>query len=281
MVRLAERSAPESIDGAHVARLKPEEDNIRAALEWSVQHNAAELGLRLATGACFMWVFNGHNLEGSQWVERLLGLSSASSNSGARATASLFQAEMLLNLGNYALAQERAEAGLEEHRARGDTRGVGLGYHMLGNVALHRGLLAEANTLHTSAAQQWRSVNSPGYALSLGQCGIEACELGDFERVGELAVELDAIGRAQNEPLIQADELHLKGTVAAAEGDSNATALFNESIELRLGVWDVQGIVMTLTSLGHAEMDLNRTTSALQTLLMPHVTPARRASWYE
>lgn len=49
LVQLAERALPEALDPIHVRVLLPEEDNVRAALEWVLRRGQAELGLRLAT----------------------------------------------------------------------------------------------------------------------------------------------------------------------------------------------------------------------------------------
>ena len=87
MARLGERSPPLRRDSAHLALLKPEEDNFRAALEWATQQDAGGLGLRLTSGAFRLWQQTGHYLEGSTWCDRVLRLPSAASvATAARAT---------------------------------------------------------------------------------------------------------------------------------------------------------------------------------------------------
>jgi predicted ATPase len=51
VLQFAERTPTESIDAAQAARLAPEEDNIRTALDWAVQQNQADVGMRLALAA--------------------------------------------------------------------------------------------------------------------------------------------------------------------------------------------------------------------------------------
>src|SRR5437764_13756095 len=99
MLRLAERPPSETFDAAHASQLRPEEDNMRAALEWAVQHDEAEVGLRLAAGALRIWSFSGHYLEGSGWLERLVALPSALAAPAARATALVANAQLLVMLG--------------------------------------------------------------------------------------------------------------------------------------------------------------------------------------
>src|SRR6185503_19496601 len=77
MLELAERTPNDSINSARAAMLTPEQDNVRAALGWAVQHEEADVGLRLATAAYPMWQFNGHYAEGATWFDRLLALPGA------------------------------------------------------------------------------------------------------------------------------------------------------------------------------------------------------------
>ena len=77
MLRLAQHGPLEAIDSVQAARLVPEEDNVRVALDWSVQCDQAEPGLRLAIAAYPVWTFTGHYSEGLAWFDRLLALPSA------------------------------------------------------------------------------------------------------------------------------------------------------------------------------------------------------------
>jgi predicted ATPase len=77
MVEQAERINPEPLDLSRHTALFAEEDNLRAALEWAIQHDQAELGLRLANAAFPLWFTGGHYLEGSTWFDRVLSLPTA------------------------------------------------------------------------------------------------------------------------------------------------------------------------------------------------------------
>ena len=72
-------------------RLRDEEDNLRRALRWTIDHGATELGLRIG-GACWRFWFHWAELrEGSTWLETLLALpgSDAAGEPRARALSSL------------------------------------------------------------------------------------------------------------------------------------------------------------------------------------------------
>lgn len=52
-------------------RLEAEHDNLRAALEWASEHDAVQ-AMQLAAALRWFWYFNGHSLQGRDWLERVL-----------------------------------------------------------------------------------------------------------------------------------------------------------------------------------------------------------------
>jgi predicted ATPase len=72
--RLAECTPLQAVDDAKAALLMREEDNVRAALSWAVDHAEAEVGALLANAAYTMWMFSGHYSEGVSWFDRVLAL---------------------------------------------------------------------------------------------------------------------------------------------------------------------------------------------------------------
>ena len=68
-------------------RLRDEEDNLRRALRWTIDHGATELGLRIG-GACWRFWFHWAELrEGITWLEALLALPGADTAGEPRARA--------------------------------------------------------------------------------------------------------------------------------------------------------------------------------------------------
>src|SRR5207245_3416791 len=55
-------------------RLERENDNLRAALAWALQTEAAESALRLGSALFLFWVIRGREAEGSRWLEAALAL---------------------------------------------------------------------------------------------------------------------------------------------------------------------------------------------------------------
>ena len=264
ILALAERAPPESVDVGVAALLRPEEDNVRAVLEWAVRERRVELGLRLATAAYPMWTFTGHYAEGSSWLDRLLALPEAVRTPAVSSMGLTFNAQLRHMQGEYALADAYGRAALEEHESHADARGVAATLSILGNVALHRGDLARAGALHAEAARRLHELGNPGEVVSLLQSGLVAWELGDTDHVRQLAAEVEAIARVRRQPHALALVLHLRALVAARDGDSLVAARFLlQALALCRSVGDQQGTVTCLTTLGHVRLDQGQAVAAL------------------
>jgi predicted ATPase/class 3 adenylate cyclase/DNA-binding XRE family transcriptional regulator len=74
---LAERAQPElrgSGQSAWLERLERDHDNLRAALDWSLEHAAAAARARPWVAMLEFWLRRGYWHEGREWMARLLGL---------------------------------------------------------------------------------------------------------------------------------------------------------------------------------------------------------------
>ena len=61
-----------AVQTAALNRLVPEHDNIRAVLDWILQSNEIQVGLRLCAKLRQFWELRGFAVEGAEWMERLL-----------------------------------------------------------------------------------------------------------------------------------------------------------------------------------------------------------------
>jgi predicted ATPase/DNA-binding NarL/FixJ family response regulator len=260
--QVAERMEFLSLDSAQAVLLRAEEGNLRAALEWTVEYGHADLGLRLASRACPMWLYSGHLAEGRSWLGRLLALPSPPEAYAARADALSADAQLLLTMGSFASAHSRGQAALQAQRAHGDERGVGLALTVLGNMALQRGDLAEARALHSEAAERLRRLGSP--AVNLRQLALVACELGDAPIAHQLIDELEAIGQTRRDAFALSSALYEKGLLAAASGETSAASdLLEQALAGVRSNGYQTGIVYTLTALGHVRLTQGRREAAL------------------
>jgi predicted ATPase/DNA-binding SARP family transcriptional activator len=72
---LAQRAAPRLTGPDQVRwlnRLHVEQNNLRAALTWSLRHDGGHSALRIAASAWWFWLQFGHVAEGSRWLDRVL-----------------------------------------------------------------------------------------------------------------------------------------------------------------------------------------------------------------
>jgi predicted ATPase/DNA-binding NarL/FixJ family response regulator len=265
LLQLAERGEPLSWDAVSAAVLQPEEGNVRAALEWTLEHDQAELGLRLAAAAFSLWLYNGHYREGLAWLERLLAAPTTAAAHGARANALTVDAQLQMTLGDFARAHERGQAALEAQQARGDAQGIALALTTLGNAALMRGDLALAGALHADAARRLREVGGKVNVINLGQLALVACEFGDASHARELIAEIEAIGEARRDPFALASAANSRGQLAAAKGDAaGAVRLFEHAVAIVRSTGNRQGTLVALTNLGHARFDEGQLGAALE-----------------
>jgi tetratricopeptide (TPR) repeat protein len=89
LVGMAEEAEPNLLrkDTTWLDRLEEELDNIRAALQWSIDSGDPEPGLWLAGYLWRFWQVRGHIGEGRAWVAELLSLPAAQARTPARAKA--------------------------------------------------------------------------------------------------------------------------------------------------------------------------------------------------
>ena len=266
MLGVAERALPEAIDANHVALLIPEEDNVRAALDWALHQGQAELGLRLATAAFPMWAYLGHYAEGSSWLDRLLGHpAAATATAAAHSRALTFDAQLWLMQGDYDLAETMGHAALEEQRTRGDVRAIAVTLVVLGDAALQRGDLAQAAPLFADATRRLHELRSPAEVICLLQFGEAAGAAGDFDLLRRLLGEIEALDTSGRRAFVVARTLHLKALLAARDGLAVVAAnLLERAVELCRSADNQHGTVMSLTSLGHVRLDQGQTSAALE-----------------
>ncbi len=180
-------------------RLEREYENLRAALEWALEHEAEEagsgieVGVRLGSALWRFWTVRSHLSEGRATLERLLA---ASKRNGApmREKVLLALGTLLWHQGDYARIGEIVEEQLSLCQQLGDQQGV-------------------AHTL-------------------IGLAGF-AAQQGNYARACSLAEESLAICRVNGDTWRAAANLLLLGRMASARGEhARAQQLLEESLVL-------------------------------------------------
>jgi predicted ATPase/DNA-binding CsgD family transcriptional regulator/transcriptional regulator with XRE-family HTH domain len=252
---LAERVAPERLDPRHVARLEREQDNLRAALRWSIEAGQAEAGLRLAVASWPLWYLRNRYAEGRAWLGELLALPPTAGPSRWRALA--FAGYLAYGQGDYADAEALLQAGSSSAGQAGDAEGAAVCLLLRGNVARARGDLAVASALLEAAQRALDERSTPVWRavvrLLLALTRLEQDDLPAAERWGGQALEQF---RAQRHVWGMARSLELLGRAASRRGDlAAARGRHEESLALLRELDDRQGLVWAATFVAQAALD--------------------------
>jgi len=222
-LKLSERAEPE-LRGRHQAawlnRLEKEVDNIRAALEWSVEDQPG-LAMRMASALLWFWHIRSRKSEGIEWLDRALNahtdgrVTTPSSESEAlvRGKALNVVGSLLVMHGNPQKGDELANESLQLHRALGPAGRPGTA-HALWNLA--------QGCSHRENFEQAQELSEQGLAI--------------FRELG------DKFGMAQC--------LDNLGSHRMMKGDyHNAKVIWEEDLALRREIADRDGIGWVLTCL--------------------------------
>jgi predicted ATPase/Tfp pilus assembly protein PilF len=269
---LAERAEPE-LTGQRQAewleRLEAEHDNLRAALGWAREQNAAESALRLAGALWRFWYTRGYLSDGRRWLDQALAMvenglpvlhAEAAGQAGGELDASskALRAKVLNGAGGLAWAQgeyERAHTAYQEslalRRDLGDTRGIATALNNLGAIAYSTGDLEHAQPFYEEALELFRKLDDRlNVGRLLANLGLIAHDRGDNTRAQKFHEESLALRRQLGEQLGIAISLYNIGEVAQSQGKSaQAIANYVESLTLRAELGDKEGIAYCLEGL--------------------------------
>jgi predicted ATPase/DNA-binding CsgD family transcriptional regulator len=256
---VAERAPPEALDIIQADRLEQDQDNMRGALRWTVDHDEARSGLRLAVAAFPFWLYRGHYAEARTWLDRLLALEGASNAPSERNMARGFRSHLLLMQGEVLAAEAELQDVIADQRTQARTPAVAVSLVMLGNVALWRGDLPTARERYAEALDALAGFDSHAEHIALYQLAILACELQEFDEARALAVMVADAGRVRARPAAGSRASYLQGLIAAAEGDrSSASVLFSQVLDQQRTMGDQIGVADSLVSLGRLRLDEGR-----------------------
>lgn len=231
---LAEEANPQLSSLEAIAwgqRLERENDNMRAALEWSLSSGAIETGLSLAVALSQYWQIRGYLREGQAWFGTLLSRSSETSDL-ARAWA--FQSVGFLS--SYQDDVEQAarffEQALALSRRLDSKRGMASALVWLGWLAETRGDLGQAHDYAAQSLALSREVGDPWWPAVALFCLAEVAFLqGNLELAVTTLEESLAICRQVGNLWGAGRRLTRLGQVTFAQGDpTRAFTLLQEGL---------------------------------------------------
>jgi predicted ATPase/DNA-binding CsgD family transcriptional regulator len=235
-IQLAE-NADQAALGSEMAlwmrRLDAEQNNLRAALEWSLSRDGrAVKGLRLAGSLMRYWFNRGYLTEGRQWCMELLSKTESDGPGVERARVLRTLARMHFEQGDFEAARSIYEQSLEMFRALGDDMGVDAALSGLGSVALWQGKYdLSLSFLEESLAMSRKAGRGHIVANSLALIGVVLMLKEQYGAAQSHLEEALTIERELGSGPIIANALADQGSVAFHLGKyEKAKALMEESL---------------------------------------------------
>lgn len=214
--------------GAALALLECEQENLAGALRWCVDMQDAARGLQLAAALWRFWIVRGMLSEGRRWLAELLALPDATARTAVRA---------------------RAVAAA-------------------GDLAYHQGDAPAAEALHLEGLAIWRELaDRRGVAACLDTLGALAYRRGECERAVALLEESLLVKREREDRWGIASTLHHLGEVALVQGHhATARARYEDSLLEWLDIGDIWSTGMVLESFASLAQARGQSARALRIL---------------
>ena len=189
------KARPKLFNGEQIEmldRLDAEHDNLRAALEWSIE-TSIEKGLQLATGLHRFWRLRGYWFERLSWLKKLLAQPGAQAPTQARASALIARGDMEMSQGEYGGAEESFTESLQIFRQLGDEKGCVEALGGLARLSIDQENFSRADELSRVSLEQARKTGDDlqvSYALNRYALALQAR--------GERAVAVELLKESVN-----------------------------------------------------------------------------------
>jgi predicted ATPase/DNA-binding CsgD family transcriptional regulator len=261
---LAEREPPEAFNPPHADLLEVDLDNVRAALAWTVANSEPEVGVRIVIGAFPLWFLRGRLAEARTWLEKLLEAAGPSLGERTAVSARTWHARFLMLQGAYVEAERELAEILTRQRSSADPDELGFTLVLLANCAMWRGAFERAKQLYDDARVEMRGLDSLRLEnVILRRRAVMAWQSNDLIAAADLADQLMDVARARRRPVAVARGLHIKGVIAAEQGDTVAgLRLLEKAIEQQRAMGDQHGLVDSLVETAYVMLSTGDTAGA-------------------
>ncbi len=256
----AEEAAPKLNDAYQklwLNWLEGERDNLRAAIDWALESDQIEVGLRIANSITRFWEIRGYVPEGLAWFERLLTQADESVSHVIRANSLVYASFLAMFLGNVSLARTygRKAAALAEEAGDEGNPILILALSSLASVARMEGDYQTSFNIGEQAIHLLRASPGPSFYLgmSLLAQGDVAMELGRYDTSRLLLSESLAIAREAGDAFRIAHAINSLGDLARLEENyAEARAAYEESVVLLRDLAAQHDLASILRNLGCA-----------------------------
>lgn len=257
-LNLAERAEAALIgpdQASWLTRLEQEHDNIRAALQWALDHDQNDIAVRLTAAVWRFWHVHGHVIEGRRWLDAVAARRSGIA-SPARAK-SLCGAGWIANAqGDIAQAERYFAESLSVARNLDHPHSIGLALSGLGRMAHLQGDEQRAAMLYEESLRLFRALDdTEEVGWSVMRLGLLACDQQQYERATQLLEESVASFTAVGYDWGVTWSLMYLGNIALSQDNyDRATRLYEESLAHFRVLGDKSSMAASLTFLGQAAL---------------------------
>jgi predicted ATPase/transcriptional regulator with XRE-family HTH domain len=232
-------------------RVQADHDNLRAALRWSLAHDAASTGLRLCRALWWFWETHGYWSEARRWMEAILAAASDRSPH-LRMQVLACIGSIAWKQGDYAKVTAVMTESLALSRALGATSMVAYALMILGVAARDQGNYTQAGSLLSESLALKRALGDPAPAvlMHLGQLALVQEDYSQSQRLGEECLEACQQAGDTFYPSIA---FRVLGETALAQGEyTRARTLLRESVARSRNIRHRRAIAFALTAFAGA-----------------------------
>jgi predicted ATPase/class 3 adenylate cyclase len=223
-----------------LAALEVERDNLRAALEWSVDHEP--MALRLSGAIWRFWLLRGRPAEGRDWLEKALG-SASGADDRSRVQALLGMGALASHQGDQETAQGYLDNAGKLAADVGDLRGAAVAASALAVIQHKDGNLPAAAALFRTSLEQARGASDlVQVSRVLTNLALVLADMGAHEEAAECAREALEISRSLGIPDLIADAMLTTAEILINRGETaEAKRLVEEALRqsTETGVEDI------------------------------------------
>jgi predicted ATPase/class 3 adenylate cyclase len=249
--------------GAWLARLQADSDNLGAVLDWTLDHDPP-VAVELATTLFHSWLMRGKLDALVSCLERALADPDALEPAVRAQALSTYGNALTFSREDYAMAERVLNESLALHRRLGLEGEGAVVLLRLGIIAWARGDLDRAKALREEALATFRRIgDNQGIARALHLLGEELGGAGELESGAAMLEEAVAIDRERGDKYAVSSSLHSLGDLALDAGDlERATALYREALSIDHDLGDERSQAYCLAGLASVAARAGDTRSA-------------------
>jgi predicted ATPase/DNA-binding XRE family transcriptional regulator len=200
-------------------RLEAENDNLRAAIGWSLEAGEAQTAARIGFALGMYWVMRARHAEGRLLMEQTLARGD-DLPAQMRARAIWALTACVYGSGENERLMRLSEEGVARSRRTGDTRAEMYTLGMMGIAILQLGELDRAERVLEESLEMFREQGDAwGASQILDHLAVVPLRRGDYRRAAGYAEEALALSRQTGDRLAGNISLHLLAQAAWASGE--------------------------------------------------------------